>query len=282
MTLQIRHLRLVAHLRSARSLNRAAGELGITQPTASRMVAEIERHIGISILERTPRGSVLTPVGETFADRAAQTLVSFDALVEPARWQQDSLTVAYAWGGLGAAMMEAIRQWEQSRPHGSCRMRQHDDPLEALTSGAADVAVVRASGDSPLLASCILYTESRAGVLPQDSPLADLSSLNRADLQDMELVVNVDSGTTEGLWLGASSAPRTTEVHGVDEWIVAIATRQDRFGITPESTLDFYSHPRLVARPVVDLPDIPLRLVWREDEGRSAVQEFIALVKDAA
>lgn len=282
MTLQIRHLRLAVCLRSASSLNRAAKELGVTQPTASRILAEIERHISVTVLERTPRGSALTPAGEAFAARAAETLDSFDALVDPARWRQDSLTIAYAWGGLETAMTEAVRQWHQAHPRGSCRMRQHDDPLGALTSGAADLALLRGSMDLPRLATCVLYTESRVVVLPQDSPLADRPSLGRADLQDMEFVVNADSGTGEELRFGASSAPPATEVHGVDEWIVAIAARSDRFGITPESTMSYYSHPRLVVRPVADLPDIPLRLAWREDEGRASIREFIALLKDAA
>ena len=161
-------------------------------------------------------------------------------------------------------------------------MRQQDDPLRSLESGAADLALNRGVVDSPLLSSCTLYMESRVIVLPVESPLAGLSSVGLSDLRELEVVLNIDSGTSGGLWAGEPRAPQEVQVHGVDEWIVAIASHPRRFGVTPESTMSFYNHPRIVTRPVRDLPDIPVCLAWRHEERRAAVQEFISLVTDAA
>lgn len=282
MALQIRHLRLVVCLRSVSSLNRAASELGVTQPTASRMLDEIERHIGATVMKRTARGSVLTPPGEAFAEHALQTLASFDALVDPARWQQRELTLAYAWGGLESALTEAVRRWHQSPSNGACQMRQHDDPQRSLESGAADLALIRGAVDSPQLSSRTLYVESRVVVLPADSPLTSFPSIGRAELQDLEIVLNADGGTAGGLWDGEPRTPQRMHVHGVDEWIVAIASHSHRFGVTPESTMSYYAHPRVVVRPVSDLPDIPVCLAWRREDRRTMIQEFVALVAEAA
>ncbi|MCY1685161.1 LysR family transcriptional regulator [Kocuria sp. SL71] len=282
MTLQIRHLRLAVLMRSVSSLSRAASELGITQPTASRLLDEIERNIGVAVIERSARGSKLTPTGEAFVAHALQTLASFDALVDPDRWQQRELTLAYAWGGLESTLTDAVRRWHQNLPHGRCRLRQHDDPRRSLESGAVDLALIRGAVDSPMLSSCTLYVENRVVVLPVDSPLISLSSIERSQLQDLEAVVNVDSGTTGELWVGDPPQPQVTEVHGVDEWIVAIASHQQRFGVTPESTMSYYAHPRIVARPSNDLPDIPVCLAWRREDRRTMVQDFIALAKECA
>ena len=46
------------------SFSRAAGELGISQPTASRRVDELERALGTRLLVRRARGVVPTPTGE--------------------------------------------------------------------------------------------------------------------------------------------------------------------------------------------------------------------------
>lgn len=282
MALGVRHLRLAVRLRTVGSLNRAAVELGVTQPTASRMMAQIERHLGASLLERGPYGSALTAAGEMFAQQAAQTLDSFDALTDPSRWQPRALAIAYAWGGLESALTTAVRAWQQGPSRGSCRLHQSDDPLRSLESGTADLALIRGSVDSPLLSSCTLYMEDRVVVLPWDSPMIRRSSVGLADLQAMELVVNVDSGTTGDLWAGRSCRPKEAHVHGVDEWMVAIASDPGRFGITPESTMSYYTHPGIVTRPGSDLPDIPVGLAWRHDEKRAAVHEFVAMARDAA
>ena len=46
------------------SFSRAAGELGISQPTASRRVDDLERALGTRLLVRRARGVVPTPTGE--------------------------------------------------------------------------------------------------------------------------------------------------------------------------------------------------------------------------
>ena len=46
------------------SFSRAAGELGMSQPTASRRVEELERALGARLLVRRARGVVPTPTGE--------------------------------------------------------------------------------------------------------------------------------------------------------------------------------------------------------------------------
>jgi DNA-binding transcriptional LysR family regulator len=45
------------------SLGRAAREHGISQPAASTQLRRLERQLGITLIERSPRGSRLTPAG---------------------------------------------------------------------------------------------------------------------------------------------------------------------------------------------------------------------------
>lgn len=52
------------------SFSRAAGELGISQPTASRRIDELERALGARLLVRRARGVVPTPIGERVAAEA--------------------------------------------------------------------------------------------------------------------------------------------------------------------------------------------------------------------
>jgi DNA-binding transcriptional LysR family regulator len=64
---QIRDLLAVAEKGSLRA---AARHLGLAQPSISRSIRELERDLGVPLLERRARGTVLTPSGELFARRA--------------------------------------------------------------------------------------------------------------------------------------------------------------------------------------------------------------------
>ena len=51
-------------------IGRAADQLGLTQPALSKSVARLEAAVGARLLERTPRGVVLTQVGVALITRA--------------------------------------------------------------------------------------------------------------------------------------------------------------------------------------------------------------------
>jgi DNA-binding transcriptional LysR family regulator len=72
--LTLRHLRLVVAIAEHRQLSLAAASLALTQPAASRSLADIERLCGDAIFERHVRGMTLTPLGELLARRARNVL----------------------------------------------------------------------------------------------------------------------------------------------------------------------------------------------------------------
>ena len=73
--LKVVHLRMVAALDEHGQVSAAASVLNISQPAASRMIAEIEAIVGASICERLPRGVALTPYGHALARRAKSVLL---------------------------------------------------------------------------------------------------------------------------------------------------------------------------------------------------------------
>src|ERR1700745_1031023 len=77
------------------SLGRAAAEHGISQPSASTRIRQLEGRLGLALIERSPRGSRLTPAG---------------ALV--AGWAQTAVDAA---ASLGAGVV-ALRRERGSRP----------------------------------------------------------------------------------------------------------------------------------------------------------------------
>ena len=72
--LQLRHLRLIDAVAAHRQLSLAAQALALTQPAASRTLAEVESLVGTALFDRHPRGMTLTPVGEGLARHARNIL----------------------------------------------------------------------------------------------------------------------------------------------------------------------------------------------------------------
>ncbi|GAA3398754.1 LysR family transcriptional regulator [Cryptosporangium minutisporangium] len=62
------------------SVGQAAREHGVSQPAASARLRQLERRLGIALLNRTPRGSTLTSEGALVADWARTAIEAAEAL----------------------------------------------------------------------------------------------------------------------------------------------------------------------------------------------------------
>jgi DNA-binding transcriptional LysR family regulator len=67
------------------SLSAVAREEGVTQPTVSKIIAALERDVGVRLLERSTTSLAPTAEGRRFHDRARGLLADFDAAVTEAR-----------------------------------------------------------------------------------------------------------------------------------------------------------------------------------------------------
>jgi DNA-binding transcriptional LysR family regulator len=61
--LEIRHLRALLGVAATQTIGRAAEQLGVTQPALSRQLKELEHATGLSLLDRSARGVMLTAAG---------------------------------------------------------------------------------------------------------------------------------------------------------------------------------------------------------------------------
>lgn len=68
--MNLRHLAVFNAVAITGGINRAAEHLMISQPAVTRQVQALERALGVTLLERRPRGIHLTEAGEILADYA--------------------------------------------------------------------------------------------------------------------------------------------------------------------------------------------------------------------
>src|SRR6201994_1494796 len=75
------------------SIGRAAAEHGVSQPAASARLRVLEGQLGLALIERSPRGSRLTPAGALvagWAQVAVDAAAALDAGVIALRRERDS------------------------------------------------------------------------------------------------------------------------------------------------------------------------------------------------
>ncbi|WP_405858885.1 transcriptional regulator CynR [Streptomyces sp. NBC_00090] len=71
---ELRHLRYLLAVAEHANFTRAAEELRIAQPTLSQQIKQLEKAVGVQLLDRTGRTVRLTDAGETYARYARRAL----------------------------------------------------------------------------------------------------------------------------------------------------------------------------------------------------------------
>lgn len=97
-TPSLRQLAYLVELDAQRHFGRAAANLGVGQSTLSAGIAELERLIGIQLVERTKRSVRFTDLGEAFVARARSVVEASVALTEFAVAASAPLTGRLALG----------------------------------------------------------------------------------------------------------------------------------------------------------------------------------------
>jgi DNA-binding transcriptional LysR family regulator len=67
------------------SFSRAGRELGLSQPSVSRIVGELEERLGVTLLLRTTRRITVTDAGALFLERAREILANVEDAEDAAR-----------------------------------------------------------------------------------------------------------------------------------------------------------------------------------------------------
>jgi DNA-binding transcriptional LysR family regulator len=85
MTDRIAALRLFARVARLGCFSSAGHELGLSQPSASRLIAALERSLGVALVNRTTRALTLTDAGVVYLKKVEEILTALDEAAHCAR-----------------------------------------------------------------------------------------------------------------------------------------------------------------------------------------------------
>ena len=149
IALKLAHMRLIAAIADRGQLQAAAEELGMTQPAASRMLAEIERRLGAALFERHPKGMTPTETGRLLARRAravAAEMQDLDREISDLRQGLGGMArVGSVTGPAVAYLVPAIRRLRAAAPRVEVRVDVAPSTvlLRALAEGELDFVIGR-------------------------------------------------------------------------------------------------------------------------------------------
>jgi DNA-binding transcriptional LysR family regulator len=273
------------------SISAAARALGIAQPTGSAGLRRLERHLGLELVSRGPRGTVLTPTGRACAgwardvvaaaDRFETSVAGLRAGPPTALRVAASLTVAEylvpRWLARLAAAGDGVDV--------ELVVRNSADVMDLVLDGAADLGFVESVGVRRGLRSRTVAGDELVAVVAPGHPWAGRRSVGPADLVAARLVLReAGSGTREilegALARAGESLPEHLPTLGSTAALKAAVQHGGSVAVLSALTVaDDVAAGRLVALPVagVDLTR-RLRVVWREGATPSAAARRLSAV----
>ena len=181
--MELRHLRYFRAVAEQGTFSKAGALLNVSQSAISEQIADLERELGGTLLDRHPRQTSLTPHGQLFLAEACKTLAAADRAIEVTRrslqGQTGTLAIGYFLWGAGDFFSRIIREYRKLHPDVALTLNEmHANvQMEALSSGRIDVGFTRPLEppfDRTLRAE-LLFRDPIVVALPREHPLAGKS-----------------------------------------------------------------------------------------------------------
>lgn len=171
----------------------AAASLGVSQPTLSQALSTLESNLAVQLIERNPRKVVVTPEGQfllPLAHKAIEAVDAFRTAALPDTWLSGPLhlgVIPTVAPYLLPSLLPGVHG-EAPDLHLHVHEDQTDRLLEALATGAIDVAIMAFPVKDARVKADPLYTEDFVLAVPAEHEWAGSTDVSPSQLRDEELL----------------------------------------------------------------------------------------------
>ncbi|QSS94828.1 transcriptional regulator CynR [Streptomyces sp. M54] len=289
-SVELRHLRYLLAVAEHGNFTRAAEELHISQPTLSQQIKQLERTVGVQLLDRTGRRVRLTDAGAVYTDHAGRALRDL-AAGERAVHDVQNLSrghlrlgatptfTAYLLGPLVAGL-------HARHPGiGLTLTEMPQDRIEAaLLADDLDLGIAFTGHHLPGVAATALFTETLTLVTGAPAAAGRGAPLPVQDLSGRQLALLSDDFATRGhidaYFSRHRAVPRITVEANSIQALTEIVRRTDLATVLPDAIT--HDHPHLTPVPLE--PPLPARtvaLLHREGAYlKAAARAFTRLIHE--
>jgi len=196
----LKQFRYLVALAQVLHFRKAAEQCHVSQPTLSGQLQELEERLGVQLVERSRRSQVvLTPIGQTIAERARLVLRDVQDIVDLGRHGQQWLDGTIKLGALSTLgpylLPHVLPELHLSHPNLKLYVREGlpRTLVRSLEDGDLDLLLYPSPIREADLESERLFREQLWVVMPRDHPLAAKEQIDRTDLSG-ETVLALEPG----------------------------------------------------------------------------------------
>ena len=196
MTLQ--QLRYVIEVAKTGSMNVAAKQLFVSQPSLSMAIRELENDVHISIFERTTKGVVITAEGEEFLGYARQIINQVELLedkyIEAGQIKKKFGVSAQHYSFAVKAFVEMVKGFDMDKYEFAIREARTHDVIHDVVTGKSEIGILYTNDFNEKVLNKIfkdnqlefvhLFTCEGYAYLWKNHPLAGKKVIALEELQD--------------------------------------------------------------------------------------------------
>jgi len=192
----LRHLVYFREVARQLHFRKAAEALAVAQPALSRSIAQLEKELGVDLLNRTRRKVELTTAGRAFLERIEPLLRALAAVPGDiqalAGGQAGHVRVAFTGLAMATVLPGILREFNRRYP--GIKVELNESPtsaqLESLKNGEIACGFFHPDITAPAgLSTKLLLQEKNGVLLPAEHRLAKAAKLRLRDLADTPFVM---------------------------------------------------------------------------------------------
>jgi DNA-binding transcriptional LysR family regulator len=286
MQLSIRALRYFVATAETGSVTRAARQLGVSQPSISAAIAQIEGDFRVQLFIRHhAKGLSLTPAGERVLVEARGLLAHAREFQASAGALGEGLRGEIAIGcflTLAPFVMPGLLQgFEKLHPEIAVRCEEwnQEEILAGLRSGRIEMALTYAYATSGEFATEVMAELPPRAILPVDHPFAKKRAVSLRDLADEPMVL-LDLPHSREYFLSLFRAynlePRIVHRTRSYDMVRGLVGRHRGFGILNAIPRMPYTYDGMRVAAVPILEDLPRTLVVSLRLKRAVIRRAVA------
>jgi LysR family transcriptional regulator, hydrogen peroxide-inducible genes activator len=282
----LRQLRYLASLARHRHFGRAADDCAVTQPALSMQIRELERELGVQLVERRPGDIALTETGLEVAQRAERILAATHDLVDFAR-HRDVLSGELRLGiipTLAPYLLPRVLPRLQSgypRLHLEVRETLTNVLMSELVAGNLDLVLLALPVEGAEVETLQLFVDPFLLAVPADDPTPRQGRVAMADVDRHRLIL-LEEGhclRDQALAFCAGASGDTPAGLGATSLATVMQMVANNYGVTllPEVAAgeDVRDSRVRLLRFAEPQPARTIGLAWRRTSPRK--RDFIAL-----
>ena len=289
--MELRQYRYFVAAASRLHFSQAADDVGISPPSMTKQIQEIERELGVRLFQRTKRKVFLTAAGEIFLQDARRLLSQVERAEDTARragrGEAGCIAVGYvaSTAYVGLLQREAML-YRKSHPGVDLRFHEVDmDRLpEMLDDGRIDIAFLRPPMTYPAsVMSMTLLRDPFVVALPRGHRLASQQRIKPSQLEKETFVLPEQIAGTLEVGRRGGFKPNLGPQPGRLTAVITYVSLGAGVAIVPGSLRHAVNIGRVVYRGLTAPPILSeIAVAYRRSEWSPATRGLIAQIRKSA